>query len=120
MNKLAWLRRVLAVSLAACFLTGAIGVHAQTNPPWITIPSSAVAMGEVTTVTGGNFAPGSVVTLKVTAPGSGGWSQTLGVGADGAISYPVQFGEEGLYKLEVLAREGGRLTMLMVSSARRN
>src|SRR5688572_22587843 len=101
MNKPAWLRGAVALGVGAWIAGASLISSGQMNPPWVTIPNSAAAMGEVTTVTGGNFTPGSVVTLKLTPPGASGWSRTVGVGPDGKISYPIHFGEEGLYKLEV-------------------
>lgn len=92
--------------------------YAQVNPPYITIPVSGVASGEVVTVSGANFVPGAVVMLKLTGPVSDSWSQTVGIGGDGSISYPIRFHEEGMYRVEVLDNDGSQLTQLMVSSAR--
>lgn len=91
---------------------------AQDAPPHINIPTSGVATGDVVTISGANFSPGSTVILKVTGPVSDSWSQSYGIGGDGKLSYPVRFSEEGMYKLEVLGNDGGPLTLLLVSAAR--
>lgn len=112
------LARAIAVSVAIGFAAVQGPVAAQSNPPYVTLPVSGVSAGDTTTVSGANFQPGAVVTLKLSGPAADSWSQTLGVGSDGSISYPIRFNEEGAYVIEVLSSAGAQLAMIRVSSAR--
>ena len=112
---------MLVLGLSGAVLAGIGGpVAAQANPPWVSIPASIVTVGEVTNLNGGGFAAGSVVTLTVSATGSGAtWSRTVPVDGQGKISYPLDLREAGMHRVDVIGADGAPLTMLMVSAATR-
>lgn len=111
-------RLVTALTAGIIFGLATAQASAQVAPPHITIPTSGVAAGDVVTISGANFSPGSTVILRVTGPVSDSWSQSYGIGGDGTLSYPIRFSEEGMYRLEVLGNDGDPLTLLLVSAAR--
>lgn len=111
-------RGMLVFGLAGAMFAG-IGTQAaaQANPPWVSIPASIVTVGELTSLNGGGFAAGSVVTLTVSATGSGAtWSRTVPVDGQGKISYPLDLREPGMHRVDVIGADGTPLTMLMVSA----
>jgi hypothetical protein len=114
-------RVIQAIAFGILFGLGAAQgpANAQVNPPQITIPTSGVAYGDSVTVSGRNFSPGSLVFLRLTGPLADSWTKSVNVGSDGSISYPIRFNEEGVYLLEVVARDGLPLALLKLSSARR-
>jgi hypothetical protein len=109
---------MLVLGLAGVVLAGfGAPAAAQANPPWVSIPASIVTVGEVTNLNGGGFAAGSVVTLTVSATGSGTtWSRTVAVDGEGKISYPLDLREAGMHRVDVIGADGTPLTMLMVSA----
>jgi hypothetical protein len=90
-----------------------VPVSAQDARPYLSAPTSGLVAGDIATVSGANFVPGSVVMLKVTGPRADSWSQSVGIGPDGKMSFPILLNDAGVYSLEVIAGEGNPMTMLI-------
>lgn len=94
------LRYLALVSLLAC--------GAAIAAPFASVPSVA-PVGRSVTVTGGGFAPGSVVTARITGPNQSVAMAATSAGADGAIAIPIVTSSRGAHAIQLIGADGSVL-----------
>lgn len=109
-------RNALAGVAAALCLGFAAG-NALADGYWVSAPST-LRVGETAPLAGGGYAPGTVVTLKVTPPTGNGYEQSVAVEADGTLAQQLPLREDGQHTVEVLDAQGKVLAFAILGVAR--
>ncbi len=95
--------RNLGAGLAAAVIS-----LAALAAPFASAPS-AVQVGQSVTLLGGGFEPGSVITVRVTAPGNGVSMSAVVAAQDGSISHPLVAAAEGAHIVQLIDAAGATL-----------
>ena len=81
--------------------------------------SSTAQVGRPVTVTGGGFAPGALINLRVRGPGSAVTAAAVVAGADGSISYTLVAAANGAHVVQLSLADGRKAVPDMTVHAAR-
>ena len=81
--------------------------------------SSTAQVGSPVTITGGGFAPGALVNLRVRGPGKAVTAAAVVAGADGSISYTLIATANGAHVVQVSLADGRAVVPDMIVQAAR-